>query len=307
MKTMTLLSRLRRLFSQNSWEGEGFTSFQTQSGGRVVVDEVYTRYLESQAPQPTNESLQQIFANVARVSITQGGVVEGRPLSREIVFETDEESDLLTLQEALRIEDEPARHCMCHGNIGISLFDGVGRQLAVIGVHHGETIRWDRWKDDGRLVNGWELVDWLLARGIRHPVSVEQIREHSLDRIGRFLGSSLQAVGRAIYSTMDGPTVLTLGVSTCHPDDTFFFAFRSDQQAALKRAVPAYAAFACGSPYRILVIPFSELSSWLGMLQPVVVNGGSSYWAIRIIESGERLLLQDLHPQQELDLQRFLL
>jgi hypothetical protein len=196
---------------------------------------------------------------------------------------------------------------MCHGDAGILLFDGSGNQVAAIGVHHGHAIRWDQWKDDAQLVDGWLLIDWLLDHGIDYPLSEDQIRERSLGEISGFLGSPLSRVDRAIYATADRAACVTVGVSQRYPGASFHFVFRADQQAALQGAVRAYGAFACGSPYRVLLIPFADLSSWLAMLQPRTVNGGGSYWPIHIREGLSGLALEGLHAVQAVDLTPFLL
>lgn len=304
---MTFLAWLRGLLFRNPPKRRGFTAFESPEGARIIVDDSYMRYLESQAAQPTQESLQKVLARVTRVKVSLGGVAEGRPLSERILVDTDMQAEIQGLREALRIEDGSAGHCMCYGDTGILLFDSAGRQLGVIGVHHGQTIRWDQWKDDAQLVDGWQLIDWLIDRGIPYPLSAQQIRERSLAQIARFLGSSLERVGRAIYATPDGGTSVSLGVCGSDPEASFLCAFRSDQQAVLQKAVRAYAAFACGSPYRVLLIPFPQLASWLSTLPSVAVSGGDSYWPIRLSERGERLLLQGLHVQQEVDLRSFLL
>lgn len=304
---MTLLAWLRRVLSRKPPKGAGFAVFERPEGGRIFVDETYMRYLKSHAAQPTQASLERVLANVRRVQVSAGGIAEGRSLSEHILFATDLHADIQALREALRIEDGSAGHCLCHGDTGILLFDGADRQLAAIGVHHGHAIRWDHWKDDAQLVDGWQLIDWLINHGVPYPLSDEQIRERSLSRIAAYLGSSLERVGRAIYATPDRECFLTLGVSRRHPEATFHFAFRSDQQTVLQSAVRAYAAFACGSPYRVLLVPFSELASWLATLQPITMSGGDSYWPIRVSESPEGLLLQGLPVQDVVDLRCFLL
>jgi hypothetical protein len=194
---------------------------------------------------------------------------------------------------------------MCHGDTAILLFDGGGRQFAAIGVHHGHAIRWDQWKDDAQLVDGWQLVNWLNDHGVPYRLSDQETRERSLNRIPVYLGRSLERVGRALYATTDRETCLSLGVSGRQHEATFHFAFRSDQHSVLQTAVRGYAAFACGSPYRILLVPFSELASWLAALQPITVSGGDSYWPIHVTERPEGFLLQGLSVQH--DLRRFLL
>lgn len=258
--------------------------------------------------QPTQASLQKLLADVRRVQVRARGISEGRSLSERILFVTDLPKDIQALGEALRIEDGSAEQCLCMLDTSILLFDGADRQLAAIGVHTcHRAIHWDHWKDDARLVDSWQLIDWRSSHGVPTFVSDDRIRERSLNRISDFLGASLERVARAIYSTADRGTSLTLAVSSRRPDASFHFAFRSDQQTVLQGAVRAYAAFACGSPHRVLLVPFSELASWLAILHPVTVSGGDSFWPIRVMESPGGLLLQGLPVRDQVDLRRFLL
>src|SRR4029453_4915932 len=104
----TLLSRPRRFVFPQPPSPPGFTVFEGPEGRSFFVDDVYRRYLESHAPQPTLASLQAVLAQGRQVKVTAGGIVEGRPLSDEILFETSRDEDLRMLREVLRVKDGPA-------------------------------------------------------------------------------------------------------------------------------------------------------------------------------------------------------
>jgi hypothetical protein len=59
---------------------------------------------------------------------------------------------------------------MCHGDPTIEFLARGGERLAVIAVHHGESIRWDGWKDDAELENGERLLAWLAFHGVAYPL-----------------------------------------------------------------------------------------------------------------------------------------
>lgn len=189
--------------------------------------------------QPAQASLQKLLADVRRVQVRARGVFEGHSLSERILFVTDLPEDIQALGEALRIEDGSAEQCLCMLDTSILLFDGADRQLAAIGVHTcHRAIHWDHWKDDARLVDSWQLIDWRSSHGVPTFVSDDRIREPSLNRISDFLGTSLERVGRAIYSTADRGTSLTLAVSSRRPDASFLPFALINKQSSKAQCVP---------------------------------------------------------------------
>lgn len=57
---------------------------------------------------------------------------------------------------------------MCMGSLAFVFFRGK-EQLAVLGFHHGQSFRWDRWFGDGPLLENQGILDWLVERGIHGP------------------------------------------------------------------------------------------------------------------------------------------
>src|SRR5687768_6621113 len=43
-------------------------------------------------------------------------------------------------------------------------------RLPSISLHHGKSIRWSAWRDDARLLNGRQVLEWLAKRGVRAPL-----------------------------------------------------------------------------------------------------------------------------------------
>jgi len=126
--------------------------------------------MQSTAPQPTQAALDRILDQVVKVRVIDGGEANGRPFSDHVRIETDDAADVIEFRAAVRIEDGPAGHCMCHGSQTLELLDRDDERVAVIGLHHGVTIRWNAWKDDAELVDSRRLLGWIEAHGFRAPL-----------------------------------------------------------------------------------------------------------------------------------------
>jgi tetratricopeptide (TPR) repeat protein len=98
------------------------------------------------------------------VRVISGGLYRDQPIGVMVLLDSADSGILAALGEALSVEPDPATfgHCACLGNPTLELFCGETR-LAVIGLHHGESLRWPRWKHDARLVRPEALTSWLIA------------------------------------------------------------------------------------------------------------------------------------------------
>jgi hypothetical protein len=91
----------------------------------------------------------------------------GQPLGHEVLLEVTSTKDLTELINLLTIEESKnGWHCMCYGEQALEFRDGEGAVFAVLGFHHGSTIRWDEWSSDGQLQNGQAAVEWFGAHGV---------------------------------------------------------------------------------------------------------------------------------------------
>ncbi|MFB7374094.1 hypothetical protein ACFC0D_30060 [Streptomyces sp. NPDC056222] len=70
----------------------------------------------------------------------------------------------------MTVDSLPGLNCMCLGDVRFELFDRGGRQLAVVVLHHGVTLRWGGWDGDAVLANGHLLLDWLDRHGMPGPL-----------------------------------------------------------------------------------------------------------------------------------------
>jgi hypothetical protein len=141
-----------------------------------------TRYVESVAPQPTQVSLDEMLRNVARVRVFAGGMNWDEPMEQTVLAEITDAGQIYGLKAALRIVDGSGGHCMCDGDPTLELLDDDGRRLAVLGLHHGVSLRWSAWKDDARFAgqNGMELLLWLEAAGVAYPM--DEFMEETVER-----------------------------------------------------------------------------------------------------------------------------
>ena len=139
-------------------------------GARVMVDGEMAAYLRSRAPQPSQQSLDAVLRSARACRIMENGVRDGNPLGKNILWEVRGPTLLTELRGLLTIVDGPAGHCMSDGDVAFEFLTRSGKRLAVLGLHHGKTIRWNAWRDDAALVNGLGLLQWLSSHGIQYPL-----------------------------------------------------------------------------------------------------------------------------------------
>ncbi len=124
-------------------------------------------YGESKAPDPTQQDLDRLLPSVNRVVAKATGVFRGTAMGSEVVIDTSDPEALADFRPTLRIVEDPAtfNHCGCLGGPTLELYGQRG-VLATIGLQHGHSIRWSRWKHDARLQDGALLSDWLTRYGV---------------------------------------------------------------------------------------------------------------------------------------------
>jgi hypothetical protein len=146
----------------------------------MLVDTATLEYLNSTAPQPTQAALDSLLRLVSAVRVHEGGNHGGKVFGTKILLETDVPNDIALLCDALKIVERPSWHCMCYGGPTLELLTANRSQLALLGVHHGFSIRWDHWKDDAVLADGHLLLEWLAQRGVNEPLrefEASQVRQ----------------------------------------------------------------------------------------------------------------------------------
>lgn len=147
-----------------------WTVVERPGGSRVILDGEALEYWQSQAPQPSQRSLNAILQSAHGFRIIEGGASGGQPLGEKILLELHDTSTVADFRQHLKIIDGPAGHCMCHGDPTIEFLDKAGKRTAVMGLHHGRAIRWNGWKDDAELADGPGLLEWLAGNGVEYPL-----------------------------------------------------------------------------------------------------------------------------------------
>jgi hypothetical protein len=139
----------------------GFATVRFASGACSTMDTLMLEYMRSRAPQPTQAALDALLARVGRVRVLDDGMANGHPLGDRVLVDCALASDLAELKQSMAILDGSGGHCMCCGKPTLELFSRQGESLAVLGIHHGRSVRWNAWKDDAELLDGRRLLDWL--------------------------------------------------------------------------------------------------------------------------------------------------
>jgi hypothetical protein len=144
--------------------------FDDEGNLKGLMDGLTAQYLESDAPNPSQQVLDEMLAGVTRVRVIDDGAALGEALGNDVLLASADPESLESLRECLAIVEDPESfgHCMCLGDLAIEFY---GRQgLAVtIGLHHGRSIRWDAWKHDAQLRDGTKILEWLARRGVTGP------------------------------------------------------------------------------------------------------------------------------------------
>ena len=113
-------------------------------------------------------------------------------------------------------------------------------------------------------------------------------------RISKHLSADLTKQSRITFTDSDREITVSCAVSKEHNDPKgagYWFAFHPHQLDKLKRSKVGYAAFGCGSPDQIALLPISFLELKLGGMNQTHTSEGRSYWHIQIHKEGEQWVL----------------
>lgn len=92
-------------------------------------------------------------------------------------------SELKELRAATRIvESEQCEPCRCGGSPHLRLIQG-DQTLAILGLHHGLTLRWANWDHDAPLVDGMALAQLLARNGA--PQLLQEMQDTAKRREAR--------------------------------------------------------------------------------------------------------------------------
>ncbi|MBX9689709.1 MAG: hypothetical protein K2X27_23575 [Candidatus Obscuribacterales bacterium] len=155
------------------------------TGGGIsepVPTNVIVKQLRSKLPNPSQESLDAVLDKADRVKVYAGGESKGKPLSEQVLLDSQSRKVLSALSECLHITNQSDVNDMCSGDPTIELLAGKKR-LAVIGFHHARAIRWSKgWKFDASLADGRRLAYWFNDNGIPGPLQAYEAEIRELRR-----------------------------------------------------------------------------------------------------------------------------
>lgn len=124
------------------------------------------------------------------------------------------------------------------------------------------------------------------------------------DRVAKFLSLSLVKRSRAMYSSPEDTVRVLCAASRKHQEGknpNYWFAFHPHQKDALEQRSQGYAAFGCGSPALIFLIPIKTFAGWLDGMN-MTVKPDRSYWHVQIYEEANKPVLVRKRGQPRVDL-----
>jgi hypothetical protein len=155
-----------------------FVTVVNQYGLRMIMDYEAFDYMygELNLRNPAQRDLDEMLSRVVRIRVLAGGMLYGKPMETRVLIDTDDAEAVTSLRTCMRIVEEPSSfgHCMCLGCPTVELYSSEGL-IGTIGIHHGRSIRWRKWKHDAVLQNGERLISWLTDRKVS-PESMQLCR-----------------------------------------------------------------------------------------------------------------------------------
>lgn len=137
------------------------------------------RFRFGMSHDPTQKSLDQLFGKVTRARVLDGGVLKGKALGSGVLLEVSDADELASLRGRMSIIEDRNTfcHCLCLGDQALEFYAG-RRRKAIIGLHHGRSLRWDGyWRYDALLSDGRGLLNWLADRGVEGPLAAYEESE----------------------------------------------------------------------------------------------------------------------------------
>lgn len=128
-------------------------------------------------------------------------------------------------------------------------------------------------------------------------------------RVEKALGQTFVKRTRSGYSTPDDSTALVCAVSKKHNhlnSPAYWFALHPHQKEFLAKHPEQRVALGCGSPATLLLVPLSELETWLEDSW-TTERDGRTYWHIRIREMDGHMKLNLRKGVDDLDITDYLL
>jgi hypothetical protein len=129
-------------------------------------------------------ALSEVLGEAVRVRVTSGGATDKGPLSADVLADVRELPAVRGMIEALAVARVTDGGCMCLGDLAVEFFAPGRRRLAVLGLHHGTSVRWSGWSGDADLVDGYAPLRWLAGQGCPGPLAGQQAIDRRLAEEG---------------------------------------------------------------------------------------------------------------------------
>jgi hypothetical protein len=116
---------------------------------------------------------------------------------------------------------------------------------------------------------------------------------------------------RTTYATPDDAARAVCAVSKTHRlqgRESYWFAFHPHQNDFLAdRGAKSFLILGCGTPDRVLALPYERMRTWLDDLWVTERDNGQQYWHIRLQAHGGKLWLDRRNGKGKLDVSEYLL
>ncbi|NUN70427.1 MAG: hypothetical protein HUU02_12020 [Bacteroidetes bacterium] len=139
------------------------------------------------------------------------------------------------------------------------------------------------------------------------PVNFTQL---CVDRIVAQLATPLVRRSRAVFSNADNSIALLCAVSRTHDwNDTpgFWFAFHGHQRNTLAKSANSYVSFGCGSPDKLILIPFQTFVQWTEGMNQTNDDTGRHYCHVKIVQEGTKYFIQRKKGFERIEITQFLM
>lgn len=155
---------------------------------------------------PTQASLDRALERATRARISVVPELGGQEL-----LVVDEPAAVRELARLLKIVPPAAPfHCMCPGDQLVELSIPWRRDVAVT-LHHGRSIRWQRWGSDALLADGEALLRWLADHGVPAPLQAWQDDRRRADQDRLAWQAWRGAAPPALAAFVDSPELASIG------------------------------------------------------------------------------------------------
>ena len=151
-----------------------------------------------------------------------------------------------------------------------------------------------------------------LGNGGEQPPEAKPVSyyEDVVPRLENALGVKLVQESKTFYRSSSDEVRLQLTISKMYgsPGDSgYWYAFHPRQQEKLKSCDKPYLALGCGSPQRVLLIPYSDLEPWLGRFNTTTLKDGKMYWHLQVKEVNGQYSFTTKQTEENIELTHYLI